>query len=622
MNENRFDQILDFLCSGIMSKRERENVKDELYDHLMSKYEINLAVGMNEEKAADEAVNALGNRYNLRENLSKVHSYYPALSLKKAMTLLIVGYLFMSIHINFFDGMQQITTFLGEIVFLVGMFCFRTANKKLRCAFTAKVSVTAISAITYGFSPLLGSIPALNIIFNVAEMLLNALSWYWLYQGLKILTEPYKEQSSKPLRFGLCTLVSCVPIIVGGIIALLTTGGEQTTVNFTSDDLGVLIIPFFAIIILAIILPVQLFSRINKLLYASDHEYKVADSSVQKFGVACVAVALCLLLTFAGDFAYVNQKAETSPYTVNDIELSDDEYSAICDGLRSYNIPDDVILKLPKSEIANYKGIVNSEELSEKYELIMDMRGSDYEGYTEYYGSSITHYLAITDDYYAVMISDEKGERIRILSHFRYERNNRSSVEPEYYVDGICMYLNNSEEILPTFVDDYEYESENYRYNGDFLLILSEENGELLKNEPLRIYDKESLNVFPYRGIAGYEYEAKLGMDVFFASSYYVPNEESCSTSKDIKLIHRRHPLSFGARTVGELMDFGETIHFYNFYSFEEFHISNSLWWKDYEKIEENAEVYDETSDVYADEYTEELEPTGIFDENYEYITY
>ena len=88
MNENRFDEILEYLCSGIMSKKERENVKDELYDHLLTKFEINLATGMDEEQAAESAVNALGNRIILRDNLSKVHSYFPALSVKKSMTLL------------------------------------------------------------------------------------------------------------------------------------------------------------------------------------------------------------------------------------------------------------------------------------------------------------------------------------------------------------------------------------------------------------------------------------------------------------------------------------------------------------------------------------------------------
>lgn len=621
MDNSRFDKTIDFLCSGIMSKKERENVKDELFDHLMTKYEINLAVGMDEEQAADAAINALGNRALLRENLSKVHSYYPALSLKKAMTLLIVGYLFMTVHINFFDGMQQITTFFGEIIFLVGLFCFRTANKQLKGAFASRAAMTAVSAFTYGFNPLFGMYPAFNIFFGVTEMLLNASSWFLLYNGLKKLSEPYAEHSSKPLRFGLCAFISCVLPVGGGIIALVATDGEQTTVNFTSDGLGILIIPLFVLMIVAIFMPVQLFSRINKLLYGSDHEYKVVDSSAQKFAIGFAAIAIGLIFSFAGDFVYVNQKAETTPYTVDDTELSDADYFAICEGLRSYNIPDEVIEKLPKSEIANYKGIVNAEELSEKYELIMDMHGNGYEGYTEYHGNDITNYLEVTDNYYAVMISDEKGRRIRILSHFRYERNERCKTDPEYYVDGICMYLNSSEKYIHTYIEDYEYESGKNKYNNDFLLILSEENGELMKNEPLRIYDKESLWVFPYQGIAGYEYEAKLGMDIFFASSYYVPNEESCSTYKDVKLIHRRYPISFGARTVKDLMSFGETIHFHNVFGFEEFHISNQLWWRDYEKTQENAEVYDETSNVYAEDYPEEIESTEIFDDDFNYIT-
>lgn len=618
MDNSRFDKTLDFLCSGIMSKKERENVKDELYDHLMTKYEINLAVGMDEEQAADAAINALGNRALLRENLSKVHSYYPTLSLKKAMMLLIVGYLFMSIHINFFDGMQQITTFFGEIIFLVGLFCFRTANKQLKGAFVLRAAMTAISAFAYGFNPLFGIFPAFNIISGVAEMLLNVSSWCLLYQGLKYLSKPYVENSVKPLRFGLCTFISSVLPVGGGIIALVATEGEQTTVNFTSDGLGLLIIPLFVIVIAAIIMPVQLFLRINKLLYGSDHEYKVVDSSAQKFAVGFVAIAIGLMFSFMGDFAYVNQKAEMSAYTVDDIELSDIEYSAICDGLRSYNIPDEVIEKLPKSEIANYKGIVNADKLSEKYELIMDMRGNNCEGYTEYHNNSISDYLEVTDDYYAVMISDEKGRRIRILSHFKYEKNEKYKIDPEYYVDGICMYINSN---IPTYIEEYESESDENKYNNDFLLILSEENGELMKNEPLRIYDKESLWIFPYQGIAGYEYEAKLGMDIFFASSYYVPSEESCSTLKDVKLVHRRYPISLGARTVKDLMSFGETIHFHNVFGFEEFHISNSLWWKDYEKVEENAEFYDETSDIYAEEYHEEIESTEMFYDDFNFIT-
>ena len=74
-----------------MSKSERQSVRDELYDHLMCKYETNLAIGMDEEKATEEAIDALGNKSVLKENLQKVHWYYPAQSLKSALNMLIIS---------------------------------------------------------------------------------------------------------------------------------------------------------------------------------------------------------------------------------------------------------------------------------------------------------------------------------------------------------------------------------------------------------------------------------------------------------------------------------------------------------------------------------------------------
>lgn len=613
MDNSRFDEILDFLCSGIMSKKERENVRNELYDHLMTKYEINLAIGMSDEKAADEAVNALGNRIMLRENLSKVHSYYPALSLKKAMTLLIVGYLFMTVHINLFDGMQQITTFIGEVIFLVGMFCFRTANKKLNSAFVSRAAAMAASAFSYGFNPLLGAYPAFNIAFGVAEMFLNALSWFWLYQGLKTLTEPYREQSPKPLRFGLCTFFSCVPPIGGGIIALLATRGENTTVNFTVDELGILIIPFFAIILVAIILPVQLFVRVNRLLYGSDHEYRVVDSTAQKFAVAFAAIAIGLIITFAGDFAYCSQKADTAPYSVNDIEMSDEEYRAICNGLLSYNIPQDLIDKLPKSEIANYRGIVNANELTESQKITVDDPFEEL-GYEDVLGKELNYVI----ESYIVRLEDENGMYARFIKRYTYVES-ENSADINYYVDGISIPSQEFNNLLSIYIPEYDYKSENWEFNNDFLLILSEEDGTLYKNEPLAVYDRADINISPYRGIAGFEYEAKEGLDIIYATSYRV-NYGNSSQMKHSKLIHRLFPIPLQYRTVKELMDFGETLHNNSAIGYDQYILSTWFHNFNYEEEEQNAEVYDETSDIYADNEPQNLEPTEIFDENGNYI--
>ena len=58
--QQRFDKFLDYVCGDIISDRERENTRNELYDHLMCIYECNLAQGMDEEKATIEAENSMG----------------------------------------------------------------------------------------------------------------------------------------------------------------------------------------------------------------------------------------------------------------------------------------------------------------------------------------------------------------------------------------------------------------------------------------------------------------------------------------------------------------------------------------------------------------------------------
>lgn len=613
MDENRFDNILNFLCSGIMSKSERNSVKDELYDHLMTKYEINLAVGMDEEEATEEAIKSLGDKERVRFKLSQVHSYYPALSVKKAMTLFIAGYILMTFHVNFFEGMQQLTTFVGGIIFLVALFCFRTANKNLKCAFILRALHMLFSSMNYAFNPLFDDIQLYNIVAGVVEILLNSASWFMIFLGLMHLAEPYKKDFNKPLRFGLCTFLSCVPSVAGGLLALALTRGEQTTVNFTSDDIGILIIPFFIFIVIAFVLPLQLFLRLNKLLYASDHEYKVADSSFQKFAVGFFVIFAAVSLTFTGDYLYASRKAETKPYSVEDCNLSVSDYNEICNGLRTYNIPDEVIKKLPYSEISKYKGIVDYSDLSEKYELLIDNRINSPEGYEEYSGYEIIDYLSVSDNYYPVMISDENGVRIRILSHFKYERIDESKAEPEYYTDGICMYFNNrNNSIMPSYIGNIDYNNLDNNFNEDFLLLLSEENGILMENDPLVIYDKEMVDVFPYVGIAGFEYEAKLGMDIFFATSYFVPNEETCYIYKDFKIVHRRLPITFGARTAKDIMEFGETIHFNSILGYKEIHFSNSLWWKDYERLEE---IENQKSEEYIEENTDVNIGNGYYNE-------
>ena len=97
MTKNDIGQILDRICSGIASKAERSDARDELYDHIMNHYEKNIACGMAEEEACSEAVKMLGDTDIISRNLKAVHNATRArrlLVLKIAIVLLVVVLVF------------------------------------------------------------------------------------------------------------------------------------------------------------------------------------------------------------------------------------------------------------------------------------------------------------------------------------------------------------------------------------------------------------------------------------------------------------------------------------------------------------------------------------------------
>ena len=70
MSERKIEGILECLCGDIISKAEQREVRDELYDHLMSVFETNLdsisatSEFYTHEKTNKEYVEYLNEKYN------------------------------------------------------------------------------------------------------------------------------------------------------------------------------------------------------------------------------------------------------------------------------------------------------------------------------------------------------------------------------------------------------------------------------------------------------------------------------------------------------------------------------------------------------------------------------
>lgn len=215
-------------------------------------------------------------------------------------------------------------------------------------------------------------------------------------------------------------------------------------------------------------------SNVSKLLWNSDHEYRIEDSPKKKALAAFVAVAVAIVPVAAVDISLANQKAETVVYTVDDADLSQSEYERICGNLISYGIPENIVCSLPESELENYSRSVHKSELSEANIKLL-------EGSVQTHHNSVCNDLETAFSTCAVGMTDDDGYPfIRVLSWMEYKSSTDYNYSDVLFWE--CDWRHN---VTMNSAEEY---------NGDFLLILSREDDKIMKNQPLDIYtDKEAL---------------------------------------------------------------------------------------------------------------------------------
>lgn len=526
MQEHDFESILDFLCSGIMSRKEKQNVRDELFDHLMCKYETNIAMGMDDEEATEKAINDLGDKNTLKYKLSQVHSYYPNLSMKKAMNLLILGFCLISFQINIF-GMGEVTKFIGQVVFIVAMFCLSKSNNKLKKAFIFASSEFVLTEITAAITPALPSeffwIPH---ILYIASCVSNITKWFYLLYGLRDLTAPFKEKYEKNIPYGFAAFVNALApaYFIWVYSAMIVSEKSISDVVSIETEAAYILIPF-ALISIGVTLVAFIWS--SKCLWQNDHEYQIETSSKKKAVAAILAVAVAIVPVIAVDLSMSFDKAETGIYSIDDSDISEAEYIGTCEKLMAYGVPEKIIRSLPESEIKKYSDCLPITAYSQREQkFILSATKDNGTGGFDDGVQTECHACAFE-------IKDENGNSYyRILSWLEYSANGN------YYDQAFFLNYNNSSYIPLNYDGDY---------NGDFLLILSEENGETLKNEPLDVYTEENALT---DSITGIRFEGKENLLILHAADYVLMRSSLLGNGSDriLEFFHRTFPVSLPYR--------------------------------------------------------------------------
>mgnify|MGYP003374203578 CR=1 FL=1 len=194
----RFDKFLDYVCGDIISDRERENARNELYDHLMCTYECNLAQGMDEEKATIEAENSMGDKNDVKTKLGQVHASFPELRFKSALALVIAGFFFASFQISLLSGMDILIKLFGQSLMIAGIFCLRKAHKKLGLSFAAIMGQYVLSGASTVLTPIAENHPLPIFILSLLGAICGAAFWILFVGGLIDLRPRGRRGSASP----------------------------------------------------------------------------------------------------------------------------------------------------------------------------------------------------------------------------------------------------------------------------------------------------------------------------------------------------------------------------------------------------------------------------------------
>lgn len=363
-----FEKITEYLTSGILFRNDRENVKNELYDHLMCQYETNIACGMDENEAVNAAKKNLGNLRALKFQLEKTHPYNPVKAFNLTSFCVIMGVILVLIC-DIIYCMNSVAGFFAAVtgfgLAITGAKSLQKAIGKFRPTTLLFVLSGLMKLSTYVISPyssdLFNSIGGVGstifrIVINYIYPLILFLPVIFLADDTIKLAGAQKNNFNKLMYFTFVLFISNFQKF------------EPALILKNNKEIGII----ESEVILNLIFSFVIFCFLKNYfgtIKAKGKEY-IFESSHFK----CIRnVLLCLLSVIisisAADILYSGYSArQIKAYEKNDCELSEDEYERICGELKKYGVTDEIINVLSKSEIDSFKYIEPFSENSNFYQ--------------------------------------------------------------------------------------------------------------------------------------------------------------------------------------------------------------------------------------------------------------
>ncbi len=527
MSQPDFDEYIQSICKGIKSRPMREEVMEELSGHLEDNYERNLAVGMSEDEARQNAIDKMGDREALAYRLSAVHSYSPLKEMNSSFVQVIIGFICM--NFVFSGTVKEILVISGSILMFSSLLRMRKMNGKTEKAFHF-FNFFALTQLFYYCVSVGNILPvqAENIYFAV-NSLFKGLFWLFLFRGFNETIENHIDEEQKKPKLVLCGIFYMVlSFVTGGVLIL--SEGETVTVN--DFVIPIVLIFMFGYTVVQLV-------RTKNILWDADGEYGILPADKKHITVCGCVISVCIATVLAFNYASATRSPVKTELVIHDASAEEQaEADKIRQKMLDWDVKEQIVEDLPDSEILKYK---------DAEFVTWGADGGSLGGATSVFGADSIVW------YYWFFIPDKEYEGSYDVRLLCYVESNYADSIKSFYRKGFY-YMPWGKGVFPLNLED--------ELNGSFISIVTEENGKKYNAEPFFTHNMtdEDITVYP----KGFEYREEKGQRVYYATQIGVANPEENSFSIYGATVRKRWFFSFNCKTSADFTETilkGETLH-------------------------------------------------------------
>jgi hypothetical protein len=313
-----------------MDSAKRREVEQELSDHIDDCAAAYRETGITEEEAYTKAMIDMGNVLDVSEKLGSIHSFYPALHFRHAMTKICIGMVLSVIHFNFWY-FAQIQELLSMILIFWGLSQIKNSSSWFRVSWITYGLLMASTSITKGLTVF--SIPYTNMLLGT---ILYFIFYYSFSRGVgDICEEAYEKIQKVPICY--CAVL---------IMSLLSLIGLE----------GWMIIPA----VIAYTILVVSFFQARHIMWMSDAETNIRPMSKRHMVGMVLFMALYVLIPVIVAYGYSSYRPSSEEYVMEDVGTDSEtleRVEKVRNKLLELEFPAEILQIMSQQEILRYENV-------------------------------------------------------------------------------------------------------------------------------------------------------------------------------------------------------------------------------------------------------------------------